>query len=300
MTHTDNPQQQSIRCQTGELKHTAPFSLLLPVYVGNTVPQLQAALESCLLTQTLLPAEVVIVQDGQVAPELQNLLAKWQNTSPVPLRVIKLSHNQGLAAALNRGLAECSYEIVARMDADDICFPTRFAAQWELFNAQNLDLLGAGMSEFIHSTDQVIIKRVPPVGLQRICEHAVTHSPFNHPTVMYKKSVVLELGGYTPMGSMEDYWLFVRLLAAGVNANNIPEPLVYYRADSGVYRRRGGLKNALTELKMQRAMLEISFITPAQFVRNCVMKTVYRLLPARVKKVLFAKFIAGGLPGDKK
>ncbi|MBB4071483.1 glycosyltransferase [Canibacter oris] len=280
---------------------TAPFSLLLPVYAGDTAAQLSAALESCLVQQTLKPAEIIVVQDGPVPPAITAVLEQWRaSLSPVPLRVLQIAQNKGLANALNYGLQHCGYEVVARMDADDISLPERFAKQWQRFNDGQLDVLGTAMEEFADDSLQTVSLRMAPAGAARIRQHAITHSPFNHPTVMYRKATVLEHGGYREMGSMEDYWLFVRLIAAGAKVDNLREPLLRYRAGRGVYRRRGGMETAATELRLQREMLRIGFITPAQFIRNCVMKTVYRLLPVRIKQVLFKRFIAPGLPGDKK
>ena len=74
---------------------------------------------------------------------------------------------------------------------------------------------------------------------------------------------------------------------------------VAYRVGSGAFERRGGLEEARTEWRLQRAMLRIGFITRGQYVRNVVVKGAYRLMPAGVKRVLFRRFIGGGLPGDK-
>ena len=277
---------------------TAEFSLLLPVYARDTADFLRLAFESSVTQQTLRPAEVVVVQDGPVPQALAAELVRIERESPIPVRIVKLAANVGLTKALNAGLDACSYPVVARMDADDVSLPERFAKQWELMSG-GYDLVGTGMSEFEVDPDAPVAERIPPTGPDRIRAHARTHNPFNHPTMMYRRDALARVGNYEPFGKMEDYWLGVRLIAAGARVENIAEPLVRYRVGSGAFARRGGWKEAQTEWALQRAMREIGFISRGEYLRNVVMKGVYRLLPAGLKRVLFRRFVGGGLPGDR-
>ena len=278
------------------------FSLLLPVYAGDDAAHLRLAFESSVNDQTLRPSEVVIVQDGpvgdEIAAELQRYVEQAEAPEQTPVTIVTLSENSGLTAALNAGLSRVSFEIVARMDSDDVSLPERFERQWELMR-EGYDLVGTGMVEFDHDHTETGASRIPPVGSQRIRDHARTHNPFNHPTMMYRAAVVERVGGYETFGKMEDYWLGVRIIASGARVENIAEALVKYRVGSGAFQRRGGWQEANTEVRLQRAMLQMGFITRIQFARNVVMKSVYRLLPASVKKVLFRRFIGKGLPGDQ-
>lgn len=285
---------------TQSAQKTAAFSLLISVYHRDNSDHLLRALRSCVEFQTLLPAQIVLVKDGPLPLELERAIKDFSDEHrSTPLKIVALSRNQGLAAALNAGLGEVTQPFAARMDADDVCLPDRFERQWRLIQERDLDLVGAGMIEF-NSDDTVTgAVRLPPVTQQRIRAHARTHNPFNHPTMMYRVAAVQAVGGYQEMGSMEDYWLVVRLLAGDARVDNIVDPLVKYRVGAGSYKRRGGLAVLFTEWRLQREMLRINFITLPEFVRNCLVKGAYRLLPAGFKKVLFAKFIAGGLPGDK-
>ncbi|HUH53659.1 MAG TPA: glycosyl transferase, partial [Microbacteriaceae bacterium] len=85
----------------------------------------------------------------------------------------------------------------------------------------------------------------------------------------------------------------------GARVANIAEPLVKYRVGAGAFERRGGFGEAVTELKLQSKLRKMKFITFKEYLRNVVMKGAYRLLPASIKKRLFARLIADGLPGDK-
>lgn len=274
------------------------FSLLLPVYAGDTAEHVRLAFDSSVGGQTLPPAEVIIVQDGPVGDPLTAELDRLVAESPVPVEVVRLTRNVGLTGALNAGLAACRYPVIARMDADDVSVADRFERQWELI-AAGADLVGTGMVEFERDPDVLGARRVPPVGSDRIRDHARTHNPFNHPTMMYRRAAIEAIGGYEPFGKMEDYWLGIRMIASGARTENIADPLLKYRVGSGAFERRGGLEEARTEWRLQRAMLRIGFITRGQYVRNVVVKGAYRLMPAGVKRVLFRRFIGGGLPGDK-
>lgn len=274
------------------------FSLLLPVYAGDTAEHVRLAFDSSVGGQALPPAEVIIVQDGPVGDPLTAELDRLVAESSVPVEVVRLTRNVGLTEALNAGLAACRYPVIARMDADDVSVADRFERQWELI-AAGADLVGTGMVEFERDPDVLGARRVPPVGSDRIRDHARTHNPFNHPTMMYRRAAIEAIGGYEPFGKMEDYWLGIRMIASGARTENIADPLLKYRVGSGAFERRGGLEEARTEWRLQRAMLRIGFITRGQYVRNVVVKGAYRLMPAGVKRVLFRRFIGGGLPGDK-
>jgi glycosyltransferase involved in cell wall biosynthesis len=269
------------------------FSLLLPVYHGDSAPFLLSAFRSSVTDQTLKPAEVVLVQDGPVSASIVSAIAELDRSSPVPLKIVILPENRGLAEALTAGLAECTHEVVARMDADDLSEPNRFEVQLDLV-ARGFELVGSGLHEFTETDtgERLGIRRTPPVDPDEIRRYARFHDPFNHPTVVYTKSAVELAGGYQPLGMMEDYWLFARMLAAGVKATNSPEPLVHYRVSSGAYKRRGGLRLLKSEWLLQRAFVESGFTTRTQFARNVLVRGGYRLVPEPVRRLTYRRMIA--------
>ena len=277
---------------------TADFSLLLPVYAGDSAEFLRAAFESSVTAQTLRPAEAVIVQDGPVPASLAAELSRLEQESPVPVKLVRLEQNGGLTRALNAGIAECGFDVIARMDADDFSEPTRFERQWQLLN-EGYDLVGTGMVEFESDPEQAGALRVPPTGATRIRDHARSHNPFNHPTMMYRRAAIEAIGGYKEFGKMEDYWLGIRLIDSGARVENIAEPLLRYRVGAGAFARRGGLQEAKTEWRLQRAMLRMGFVTRGQYLRNVVLKGGYRLMPSWIKRIVFREVVGKGLPGDR-
>lgn len=254
----------------------------MPVYGGDHAAFLRSAFESSVQEQTLRPSEVVLVQDGPVGQELTAQLDALVRESPIPVVRIELAENQGLAAALTAGIAACSHDIVARMDADDVSFPDRFERQLALIE-QGFDLVGTGLVEFEGSAGELGRARVTPHGDQ-IAHDAQFRSPFNHPTVVFRRDAVVRAGGYQPLGMMEDYWLWARMIADGARVENLADPLVAYRVDAGAYRRRGGWEQLRTEFALQRAMRRIGFISRRQYVRNVVVRGAYRLTPTFVRR----------------
>ena len=276
--------------------HAAPqdglprFSVLLPVWARDEVAQLRRAVASVTSEQELRPDEVVVVRDGPVPDDLQEALDALPG-----VRVLELPENVGLARALEEGLRHCTFDVVARMDADDVSLPHRFARQLPLI-AAGADLVGAGLLEIGADEDDVVGRRVPPTGAAAIARYARFHDPFNHPTVVYRRSAVAAAGGYRDLDLMEDYWLFARMIRAGARVENLPEPLVKYRVgaspDAGSYARRGGLRLFRSELTLQGHLLREGFTTPVQAARNVVVRGGYRFVPTRIRTLAYRALIA--------
>ncbi len=267
------------------------FSLLLPVWAGDRPDFLTAAFRSSVQDQTRRPDEVVIVRDGPVPPALAQALADLVAGSPVPVRLLELPRNGGLGPALDAGLAACSHGVVARMDADDLSLPHRFAVQLPMIES-GLDLVGAGLVEFGDHPDDLVGTRTPPTDPADIAARARFADPFNHPTVVYRRDLVRAVGGYSDFALMEDYLLWAKLLVAGARVANTAEPLVKYRVGAGAYARRGGLGQLRAELAVQRRFRELGFTTRRQWARNVVLRGGYRLVPERLRRTAYRKVIA--------
>ena len=270
---------------------TGDFSLLLPVYAGNSAKELQEAFESSVHRQTLRPDVVVVVEDGPLGEELDVTLDGLASTSPAPVTRVRLERNQGLASALNAGLSASTTEFVARMDADDVSVHDRFARQLPVIRERGLDVLGGALAEFHDSVDAIDVLRVPPVGEVDIRRSVPFRQPFNHPTVVMRRSTVLAVGGYpTDMGRFEDYVLFARLIAQGAAVDNLPDTVLYYRADGGAYHRRGGWRHFLSEVGLQRELRRIGITSRTQWLRNVLLRGPYRLVPVGVRARAYRQF----------
>jgi len=274
-----------------EAQPPQPFSLLISTFARDSPEHLRLAFRSTVQEQTRKPDEVVLVQDGPVPDELAATVAELADTSPVPVKLVVLAENVGLGPALDRGLDACSHEVVARMDADDVSLPTRFEKQLPLVEA-GADIVGAGLLEFGDSPEEVVGRRTPPVDPDEIRRVIRFRDPFNHPTVIYRKSAVLAAGGYQDMALMEDYLLFTRMVAAGAEPANLAEPLVSYRVGEGAYARRGGRRLLRSELALQRRFRVLGLTTRREYVRNVAIRASYRLVPEAVRRVAYRRLIA--------
>ena len=268
----------------------SPFSVLLPYYRNDDPAHLRRSFLSVTRDQTLRPDEVVLVQDGPTGPELESTVQELIGESLVPVHHVRLAENVGLARALEAGLARCSHEAVARQDADDVSRPERFARQLPLV-ARGLDLVGSAIEELDDERPDDGMVRVPPLTQPEISRRARFASPFNHPTVVFRRSAVQAAGGYEHLDLLEDYWLFARMIARGARVANVAEPLVLYRVDAGAYRRRGGRRLLRSEIELQRRLRRIGFTTRAQHVRNVVVRGGYRVLGEPVRRALYRSWV---------
>lgn len=260
-----------------------PFSVLLPVYAGDRRGFVVRSLTSVTVEQTRPPSEVVVVRDGPIDRDLEYALDEHASENAIPFTTVVLQRNVGLACALESGLAACSYDLVARQDADDISLPHRFERQLPILEA-GADLVGSGLLEFDQDEHQVVGRRTPPVDPSDIVVAAAFQDPFNHPSVVYRRRVVSAAGGYEDLPLLEDYWLFVRMIALGARTANIAEPLVLYRVGSGSYGRRGGWRLLQSEVELQRRMRELGFLSRGEYVRNVAVRGGYRLVPGRIRR----------------
>lgn len=213
------------------------YSVLMSVYAKDTSAYVDAAVKS-MLNQTVPPEEYVIVVDGPVTDELKNVITKYEADREL-FTVIWLETNGGLGNALNIGLSHCRNELVARMDADDISLPKRCEQELELFQKnEKLVLCGTHIDEFYDVPENVHTVRKVPTDYETIRKFMRRRQPFNHPTVMFKKSEVIRCGGYGHLKRKQDFDLFSRMLNKGCYALNIDESLLKFRADKDSYRRR--------------------------------------------------------------
>lgn len=266
------------------------FSVLLSLYSKESPSNLIQSLDS-LFSQTLLPNEVVLMKDGPLTSELDNVVADYAARFPV-LKVVALPQNQGLGRALNEGLRHCSYDLVARMDTDDVAKQERFQKQVEIFEKYpEIDVCSAWIDEFEEDTDKVISTRKLPERQKDIAVYAVSRNPVNHPVAMFKKSAVLAAGGYQHFPLFEDYYLWLRMLKNGAKFYNIQESLLYFRTSPDMFKRRGGWKYAMDELHFQTVMRKMGMISWKRLLLNEMIRFPIRIMPNVLRGLLYKKML---------
>ena len=267
------------------------FSVLLSIYKKENPVYFIESLNS-IIEQTVLPTEIVIIKDGDLTQELEHVCLKYKNKYRDLIKVISLEKNQGLGKALQIGLKYCTYDIVARMDSDDIAKKDRFEKQIREFEKDDkLAILGSSIEEFSTTPDLIDSIRNVPLSNHEIRKYAKMRNPFNHMTVMFRKSAVLDVGSYQPFHLNEDYYLWYRLLNKGYKAKNLSESLVYARVDKNMFQRRGGVKYFLQEVKLQNIFYKNHFINTYEYVRNIGMRMSARLLPNAIRGILYRKYM---------
>lgn len=268
------------------------FSVCTSVCRNDKSEFVRVALDSMLVHQSIKPDEIVLVQDGPVPEELSLLLAEYEGKYPKVLHIIRLEKNGGLGNALRLGVENAKYDIIARMDSDDICLPDRFEKQLAFMEAHpDCDIVGGQMTEFIDSPDNIVGRREVPLTNEEIYEFMKSRCALNHVTVMFRKEAVMKAGNYQDWFWNEDYYLWVRMMMAGCKFANIPDVAVNVRSGAGQYACRGGKKYFDSEIGIKKLMLEKGMINRREYVVNYVQRFIIQLLlPNSVRGWVFRSF----------
>ena len=259
------------------------FSVLCSIYYKEKAHQLDRCMQSLWFEQNLKPNQIVLVKDGKLTEELEEVINKWQSILKGTLLVIPLKENVGLGKALNIGLSHCSYEWVFRMDTDDICVPERFEKQISFIqNHPEIDILSGQIEEFENSELNITgIKKVP-LTHSEIIRLSKTRNPFNHMAIAYKKEVIQSVGGYQHHLYMEDYNLWLRVLAAGYKSANLKDTLVKVRAGQDMVERRRGKPYIRSEWQLFKLKTSLKFQAPYQALFIFIARVIPRLLPSSI------------------
>jgi glycosyltransferase involved in cell wall biosynthesis len=265
------------------------FSVIIPVYFKETASNLHDCLKS-LSEQTVPATEIVIIKDGFLTEELEDVLNEW--LKKIPLKIIGYEENKGIIYALNYGLGFCSYELVARMDSDDICLPNRFEKQIKYFEENNdVVLLSGFISEFNKIPNDISSVRKVPKGTNNIIKYLKSKSAFNHMAVMYKKSVIISLEGYGEVHGLEDYDLWIKVVQAGYKVDNLQEVLVYARIGNNMLARRSGIEYAKKEIYFLFCQRKRKFISNLELLGLLLTRVPLRLIHPKLLSLLYYKIL---------
>ena len=268
------------------------FTVCISVYKNDKPENVRAALDSMLVHQSVKPEEIVLVQDGPVPEELSLLLAEYEGKYPKVLHIIRLEKNGGLGNALRLGVENAKYDIIARMDSDDICLSDRFEKQLAFMEAHpDCDIVGGQITEFIDTPSNIVGKREVPCSNEAIYQYMRSRCALNHPTVMFKKKSVLKAGNYIDWFWNEDYYMWIRMMELGCVFANLPDVLVNMRSGLDQYGRRGGMKYFKSEIGIKKLMLEKGMINRKEYVVNYIQRFIIQLmLPSSVRGWVFRTF----------
>lgn len=245
-----------------------------------------------IFSQTLLPNEIVLVEDGPLTEELKEEINMFKKKSVIPFKNVKLEKNKGLGLALATGIEMCTYELIARMDTDDICVDNRFEKQIQAFKENpELDIVGSHIMEFDGDITNIVSKRKVPLKNEEIQKYQRRRSAFNHMTVMYKKGAVLKAGNYKDAPLMEDDVLWCQMISSGAIGMNLDTSLVYARTGDAMIKRRGGWEYFKKYCAGRKQILDIGYISYIDYYVTCIIQLIVSLIPAEVRVVVFQKIL---------
>ncbi len=268
------------------------FSVLMSVYKNEKPENFVEAMDS-VLTQTLMPDEIVLMRDGPVPGEMQSVINRYLNGEfGSVFSYYPMEQNQGLGNALKLGVEKAKYDYIARMDTDDIAEPNRFELQTSFMEEHpEISVCGGQIYEFIGSRDNIAGKREVPLMHDEIADFMKNRNPFSHMTVMFKRQDVLAAGNYIEMHLVEDYYLWCRMLIKGYKFANLPEILVYARTDENMYQRRGGYKYFLSWKAIEKFKLENGITKRPEYMKTLTMRFCVQVLtPNKVRGIILKKF----------
>lgn len=259
------------------------FSVLISLYIKENPQFLRECFDS-LKAQTRKADEIVLLFDGKVTPELEAVVAEYEQV--LPIKAVRFEQNRGLGKTLNEGLNYCAHEWVFRMDTDDICLPDRFAKQVAFIEQHPQTIIfGGQIAEFGQNIQDIVAYRNVPTETQEIVRFTRRRCPFNHMTVAYKKSAVFECGGYQDL--QEDYNLWVKMVASGNKVANLPDLLVYARIGNGMVGRRHGWAYFKSEWRLMRLKNRCGIHDPLTGFGIFLMRGLPRLLPLSLLKAVY-------------
>lgn len=220
------------------------YSVLMSTYKNDNPEYLKQAIES-MLNQTVPPEQYVIVEDGPLPDQLEDVIRSYEEKYGTLFTVVRKPKNEGLASALNTGIKAARNDLLARMDSDDISMSERCEKELQAFDEDpDLDICGCQLVEFINDDPkQKTLYRIVPCTNEEIKKFMRRRQPFNHPSVMYKKSSVVKFHGYRKLMRKEDFDLFSRMITGGCRCRNINEVLYLYRNNEANYVRRKNWQN---------------------------------------------------------
>jgi glycosyltransferase involved in cell wall biosynthesis len=224
------------------------FTCVVPVWRGDDPGAFVAAMES-VAASTVAPDAIVVAQDGplpmELAADVERAVAACGAHRLVNPGPPGLHHN------LNRAIEAVKTPYVARLDADDLNLPDRFAAQVDFARSHpEVAAFGGAIQEFW--PDGRTRHKATPVTHEAILRLASWRNPINHMTAFFRRDAFLAAGGYPDIPLKEDYGLWLAMLARGERLANLPQVVVHARLGEDFHRRRAGLNNFASERALYR------------------------------------------------
>jgi glycosyltransferase involved in cell wall biosynthesis len=262
-------------------------SVLMATYHGSEPEHLWSALES-MFNQTRCADQLVLVVDGPVSDEQNDIIDGFERDGRIPMTVLRLPYNRGLAFALNAGIEVCSGNWLMRMDSDDISSADRIETQLGYARKHpGIDVITSWCEEFFDDKETARLKS-SPITHEAVMQALKWRNILCHPSMMVRATTLRRIQGYrTDFPYLEDYDLYVRLAQAGARFRVIPKTLLRFRCNTGMMVRRGGLRYCWNDIRFRTHCWRHGFLNWRQYVTSTTIYVCFRVVGPSVRSQLY-------------
>jgi glycosyltransferase involved in cell wall biosynthesis len=258
------------------------YSVLLCVNSTEKAEWLSIALDS-MLNQTVKPDEIVLVQNGPLADDLDATISHYKKEYSEIFKIVSFPAKIGVGMALQQGVLACSHGFIACMDADGYSVPNRIEEEFKALLENKVDMVGSVVDEFVDSTDNVVAHLTFPEDPEQIYRCAKRKIPMAHSSILIKKRMVLACGNYEDCYLAEDYALFIRLFNICAKGFNIQKPLVYKRVREDYYKQRRGWGYFKAMVGFNKKFFKTKWFGYRDYVARSVMNGVESVMNGTVE-----------------
>ena len=266
------------------------YSVLMSVYAGEKPEFFKQSVES-MLNQTYPTSDFVLVCDGQLTKELEELVSYFEENYEC-FHPVRLKEKLGTGPCANKGIEMCRNEYIVKMDSDDIAMPDRCEKSlYTMAKHGKIDMLGAYIEEFDSDSNEIVAVKKTPIKYEDICIYARRRNPFNNQTLVYKKTAAVNCGGYSQVKRCEDYDFVVKMLASGAFGVNLPEVLVRYRITRNNLKRRRNWANTKSFISVRWRIYKSGFSRLSDFIVPCMGQLLIFILPNGLTGKFYKRFL---------
>lgn len=277
------------------------ISVLMSVYKSEKPEYLDEAIASVWTAQTVKPAQIVLVEDGQLTDGLYEVLDRWKRELGDTLLILKNKQNLGLTKSLNKGLLHITSDLVARMDSDDVSLPRRFEMQ-ERYLEEHPDIavVGGAMQEFNSKCDNINVRHYPQTHSD-VLRSIYKACPLAHPTVMMRMSMFREGGLHYDerFRTSQDIALWYDAVCAGYKIGNLNEVTFRFRLADDMFKRRSRAK-AWNEFRIYMNGVRRVYGLFSPKYAYPISRLMFRLMPIKIVKLVYGSGLRKKIVEGKK
>ncbi len=267
------------------------YSVFISVYSKVNPTFFKESLDS-IINQTYKPKEIILVKDGPLNDELDNIISEYENNYANLFKILKFEQNKGAGEAYNLAIKKCTCKYGAIMDSDDIADLTKFEKQMiYLNNHPRVDVIGTNAIEFIDNKENVVSTRIMPETDDELKKFAHGRCPMIQPTVVFRVQAVKDAGSYQNSKLTEDYDLYIRMIKNGCIFHTFQEILYYIRTSEDFFSRRGGIKYLKPILGFKYKHYKSGFFTFKEFIKTSTASLIVSLMPNKLRTFFYKKFL---------